>query len=162
MEVKFKNGQLEGLARSMNVVANVPCKKLGYAVDRNRKVIGSLLNELESRKRISPSFAAENKSLLESFEKGRVELCEKWADKGEDGKPLMKDGEYVITGEGFKEELREKFPIVCEEIDKAHASYVSALNEEVTIMVHSIKFDDLPDSFSANMLNSISWMVEGM
>lgn len=68
----------EGLLRQSGKVYTA---KLGYAISKNIKYF---------------------QEIIKDYDENRIKICERYADKGENGKPVTEDGKYVFSKENEK------------------------------------------------------------
>jgi hypothetical protein len=83
----------------------------------------------------------ELKAINDAVEKLRIEK----AQKGKDGEPIIKDGNYVI-----------------DDIDGLEKEGEKILALEVELDVFKINEDAIPDSVTPKLTNGIWWMLDGV
>ena len=83
----MKNLELYGLHAALNEAAEVPASsKFNYALNKNRHAIESYLKHLDKRVPHPDS---------PKFDEKRIELCEKYCTKDEDGNPIFEKNKYT-------------------------------------------------------------------
>jgi nitroreductase len=119
--------------------------KGSYAVVRNKSLLKDSIMAIA---------AAERK--LIDVEKERIKYCELKAEKDKDNKPVMKDGKYV----GIKENDEDLLKIV-KELEDIRQQYTKLLESTVSISLHMVSHEDLPQEISpANLENILPMIVE--
>jgi hypothetical protein len=65
--------------------------------------------------------------IMKDFDEQRIKLCEKYANKDSDGKPIMEDGNYILNN---KEKFSEEYEaLVKEEVCLRHDFVEFSLDE---------------------------------
>lgn len=89
------------------------------------------------------------KSILEeikTYNDTRTKMCEEYADKAKDGKPIIKDNKYIMSTE---KEIK-----LNEELGKL-------LNEDVDIQIKKVSLEDINKAgLSPLELDSIEFMID--
>jgi hypothetical protein len=162
--MKIKRAELYKILSGLNELSNAKGVKFAYAVLKNKKAIGKELEILEELKK-SSEFAILLKKEQE-FQKKRLELCNKYAKKDKDGKPEIKDDEFVMENKDEWSKIfddlkkKENYDEIEKEIKKKQKEFNSLLEEEVEIESHKIKQIDLPNEITANQLEKIELIIE--
>jgi hypothetical protein len=118
------NEELLDLFQGLNRCGNLSGAKFSYAIARN-------INAL--------------KPIVKTFEEARIALVESYCKKGEDGKPIMKDGAYTFDDQS--------------EFDK---EYKKLQKEEAQFSTQTFKINmsDIPEAITAAQMTGISSLVE--
>lgn len=129
--------------------------KFNYAVIKNKK---RLLEEVESIEEVNAA-----SSEFMAYEQKRVKLCESHAKKGEDGKPLIEQDNFVL-------EDKEKFDKEFKALSEEHKEVVEARKEQTKqvqelleqpsdVKLHKIKLEELPEDLEAATVEAILPMI---
>ena len=129
-DVLVKATQLEYLARKQLPV------RLSYAIGRNRD-----------------AFAKE----YQRYDAERIKMCEMFADKDEDGKPIVENNNYQMTDEARTElnEALEEFRNTTE-VDIEIYKYTKPINTLLDELDGNSRFDAL----SADDLRLLSFIID--
>jgi len=154
--MKIQLSELIELSQGLTAVDPLRGVKFTYAVAKNNIAI---------RKEIQSCKAAlkETKQHKE-YNKKRIEICEKHADKNENGKPIFKGDTYsgVVGNKDFEKEiddLKSKYSNAISERKKAIEDYNELLEQEVDVNIHKLKREDLPVDITAGQLTGIMPIV---
>ena len=129
-DVLVKATQLEYLAKKQLPV------RLSYAIGRNRDV-----------------FAKE----YQRYETERIKMCEMFADKDEDGKPIVENNNYQMTDEARQElnEALEEFRNTTEvDID------IYKYNKKLDTLLNELDGNSRYDAMSADDLRLLSFIID--
>ena len=129
-DVLVKSTQLEYLARKQLPV------RLSYAIGRNRD-----------------AFAKE----YQRYEAERIKMCEMFADKNEDGKPIIENNNYQMTDEARQElnQALDEFRNTTE-VDIEIYKYNKKLDTLLTELDGNSRYDAL----SADDLRLLSFIID--
>lgn len=129
-DVLVKATQLEYLARKQLPV------RLSYAIGRNRD-----------------AFAKE----YQRYEAERIKMCEMFADKDEDGKPIVENNNYQMTDEARQElnEALEEFRNTTE-VDIEIYKY----NKKLDTLLNELDGNSRYDALSADDLRLLSFIID--
>jgi uncharacterized coiled-coil DUF342 family protein len=157
----MKKSQIVELFKGLQQLKNLSGVKFAYAISKN---ISLLEKEIESLKAsINPS-----EEFLK-FEKERVDLAKKYAEKDENDSPKISTNpqgvqEYVIENKkAFNKEieaLRKKYKKTIEERQKQYEEYKELLDTESKVELYKIKIDDVPKEITVEQMNIIKDLVE--
>jgi hypothetical protein len=93
---------------------------------------------------------------LETYEKGRLSLCEKHAKKGADGKAVLNNGIYkMVDNDAFNSDLKK-----WREASKEYQDFQNFLDEEVDIKFHMIKLQDFPSEIEGLFVETLLPIIE--
>lgn len=128
MKLKEIIQHMEGLTRQANKIYTA---KLGYAVSKNIKIFQEIIKE---------------------YDENRIKICERYAEKEEDGKVRIENDKYVFTEENEK--------IVNEE-----CADLQDVDQKISIM--KVPFSELErceadryDMLSVADVNDLMFMIE--
>lgn len=164
MKLKITNRDIIGL---YNTLESLDYKgvKFAYNIARNLSLLKPLMNSFDKALAIPKEFT--------EYEKARVELAKKHADKDEKGKPkteqisipgVMEKTHFVIKDmpafEKELDELQEKHKGVIDARQKQLDEYKALQDEEVEVEVISIPQMLLPADITTKELTSIFPLLE--
>ena len=145
------------LQQVLNHLKDVPNTKFAYALIKNLKKIDAeigILNELKQA----------NKTATLEYEKKRIDLCTKHAEKDEMGTPIIENNNYKILDVGtFTKELEDLRNVHSDDFDKqlkGEAEYINLLKEECDIDFYKMKPEDLPDNLTALQLEILEPLID--
>lgn len=158
----MKKSEALVLYRNLNQLGGLTGVRFSYAIAKN---VNLLKGEIESLdKAMEPA-----KEFME-FEKERVELVEKYAEKDENGKPKKEvapngSQQYVMnTGEKkFQkefDELKKKHKDAVEAREKQIEEYTKLLSTDSDFVPHKVKLEDVPKDVNARQMAGIYEIVE--
>jgi hypothetical protein len=156
--MKVKRGELFNLAGVFASVRNLSCGgKLGYAIAKNKRAIGK---EWEATQKV-----LEFSEKYKEYDDKRIKLCEKFADKDEKGKPILKNNNFIglENNKEFKEELdklKEEYKEAVAEQKEKKDTYNNMLDEEIDFDLHKVKFDELPKDITAGQTEDLFLIIE--
>lgn len=99
------------------------------------------------------------------FDKKRIELCDKYAEKDEAGKSKLANGAYVIAEETKEEfdkkvsELQNEYQLIIEGYKKKE---FDVLEEDIKVDFYKIALDKLPEDLTGIELSTISELMEAV
>lgn len=151
--MKYKN--LMSLNQAL-LSLNLKGVKFARSVAKN---INLLKPDIESlSKAIEP-----DKGFLE-FDKERVKLAKKYAQKDEKGQPVVVNNSFQISDQdAFDKEfevLKNENQKVCEDREKQVKDFQELLEEDVRIELYKIKFTEIPEDISTQQYVSIMDLIE--
>lgn len=152
----MKNSELFGLYEWLEAVSNIGWARFAYWVAKNKKIILNELKTIES--------ANEPTEEYKNFEKERIELCEKMANKDEKWEVKIIGKSYDISDiDGFNSELqklREKYKNALDEMQKRNEEYENLLNQDSDLELFKIKEEIIPEWVTAKLLDPIMAVIE--
>ena len=128
--------------------------KFSYAVAKNIGRIESHLKELE--------LAIKPDQEYEQYDKLRVQIVEKHADKDENGVPIIEGNQYKVDEEKIKQEiddLNDKYADAIKYRERQMDEFQKMLNEDVGIEIHMIDKESLPDDISVEQMRIVEFML---
>ena len=126
--------------------------------EKTNKTFAYGLSKNNSRLQEDLTAIAESEKVSSDFDTARVALCEKYATKGEDGKPLSQDGAYV--GLNDNKEFIDAFAVIREKYKPLIEENIALMNKKVTIDFFMIPFDAVPEIISPADFDVLSVMIE--
>lgn len=153
------NKEVLDLAMSLKEFSNIKGKEFAYLILKNKKILEEELKVLEQLKR-------EPHPEFENYEKKRIEICEKYSDKDENGRPKMNNGQYVINKHmtHFVNEintLKTEYPEVIKEVEETDKEFRDFLNSESKADLIKIPADKIPEDIDVKLLVSIKKLIDG-
>jgi hypothetical protein len=151
----------EKLVSIWGLISNLVNKKAGvkfhYLMLKNKKILEP---EVESLQKSStpPEGHIE-------FNDRRVQLCNQYADKGENGEAKVINGQFIIQEQKpeFEEkmkELKEEFKEVVETMDKNQEEFQALLQEEIDIEFVKIPLSLMPEEVLGSEIELLFDIVE--
>jgi len=158
----MKYGELDDHYAGLMSVKGLKGAKFAHAATKNKKLIEAEIEVMREVVKISDEFLA--------FDKIRVELCEKYARKGDDGEAMMKESGGVRS---FDILNQEEFDVKLKELREEHKEVLDAresqmedLNNlfesviEPAISFVEISIDSVPDQISVEQMEGITFMIK--
>ena len=141
--------------QSLDLVKDMKGVKFAYAVIKNKKKIEEEIKIFEEV--IKPNV------LFEEYERKRIALCEVHSEKDVDGRPVIVGDKYkLIDVDLFNSELellKTNYKDVIDERINQINEYNQILDEDISLEVTKINFNDLPTDITPKQLESIDFMV---
>ena len=158
----MKKSGILSLYRSLNQLGALSGVKFSYAIAKN---INNIKNEVESIDK-----ALEPDEKFQEFEKERVVLLEKYAEKDDNGKPkkeMSENGsEQYVMGEGLKK-FEKEFDILkkthkeaVDARDKQIEDYNKLLETDSDVTLHKLKMEDIPEAITTRQLAGIYEIID--
>lgn len=155
MKLKTTNRDIIGLYNTLESL-NYKGVKFAYTIARNIKSLKPLMESMDKALAIPKEFI--------EYDKLRVDLAKRHADKDENGKPKVEKNNFVIKDvKAFDEEinaLQEKYKTVIDARQKQLDEYKVFQDEEVEVEVFPISQMLLPEDITTKELTSIFPIVE--
>lgn len=158
----MKNKQLFELRAALNDVDYIRGKIFAYAVLRNKEALDKEIERFNTlRKQPHPDYI--------TYENERTLMCQEWAEKDENGKPVVKQNQdgtssYDIRKmEEFNTEfikLAEKYKEVLDDMNQSKIDFDQLMEQESDIVFKKVSINDLPDEVSAATLEKIIFMLD--
>lgn len=155
MIIKLKRQAVLDLWNGLQGVGNLTGVKIAYAVGKN---IEKVKQEVEViGKTIQPS-----KEFME-YDQKRVALAQKHAKKDDKGQPIVAGGQYIMEDRAAFdkdfETLKEENKTVVESREKQQTDYITLLDEEVELDLHTVKLSDVPETITVQQMSKISVII---
>lgn len=130
--------------------------KFTYAIAKNLSLLKSDIEALQ--KSLEPT------EEYQKFDKERMELVKKYAQKDEKGNPVVQGTQYVLEDEkafdkGF-EALKKKNSELVKERSKQLIEYQELLKTESTVVLHKVNLNDCPKELNAAQMHGILPIIE--
>lgn len=163
----MKNIEILDLASVLSTYAkdlkNLKGAKFGYALLKNIDKLQAECKAIDEARNIPADF--------KEYETKRIEICEKYAEKDEEGKPRKKQYaqggfEYVIdqTNTSFTSEiegLKEKYATAIEEFTKNEVDYKTFLtSENPEFKLTLVDIDSIPEDISVELLSVVKAFIK--
>jgi hypothetical protein len=144
------------LKAGLESVSKLQGVKFAYAVARNLAIITEEIAPLTKAIEPSKEFA--------EFNKQRLELCNEYAKKAEDGTPVIVGTDFIIEDrelfDKIVEELKSQFKEAIESRDKQINEYQEMLEEPCDINLVKISDDLLPEAINAEQIFGIMEIID--
>jgi hypothetical protein len=135
--------------------------KLSYALTKNIKLIEDEINTI--RKIVEPTDG------FKAYDSARVQLCEKFCKKDENGELLKKtldngSFEYDIDTDSAEwnaaiNELKEKHETDINDRAAQIQKYNEILELDAEVKFHNVKLDNIPDEITPELMRTIEFFV---
>lgn len=153
---------VEALNNNIEELKKLKGAKFAYAIIKNLETLNTESKVIQSVYTISDEY--------KEYDKARVDLCERYADKDENGQPIKnyitdKSFEYKLdlTNQVFisaMDELTQKYKDSIITNNEKSLEYNKFLMEESTIKFTDIDFSTIPDDISVELLSVIKPFVK--
>jgi hypothetical protein len=149
--------QLTKAKKALDAVSDYDGIDFAYAVFKNKKLIDNKLMEVDFIKNVSPQIV--------EYENKRVSLCEEFAQKDDNGIPMIEDDLYVIEDkETFRNKMDELFeqykPFIVKRQEQIDLFNVK-MNQQVDLPFVKLTKEQIPPQITtAKELEDISFMIE--
>lgn len=130
--------------------------KFRYAIAKNITMIEAEAKALQKSTEPKPAYMA--------YDKERIDLCIKLANKDEAGKPIIKHNQYDLSDEsgGLKpeftkahDELKAKCAEAITEREAQLAEYEKLLDEPSELKLYTFSMEFVPDDVSGTLMKSL-------
>lgn len=152
----MKNSELFGLYEWLEAVSYIWWVRFAYWVAKNKKMILNELKTIES--------ANEPTEDYKNFEKERIELCEKFANKDENWQAKIIGKSYdipeLLEFNIELKKLREKHKNALDEMQKKNEEYEKLLDQESDLELFTIRHEVIPECITAKQLDPIMAVIE--
>ena len=161
----MKNKELETFKKGLENVSNFPSPKFTIAVTHNKIKIKRILQKRneEISKLEGVDFKLYNE-VAKRIDKDRMAICEIWARKDENNKPILNNNIYDIEDmEAFQEQCKKDLDTdqkILNAMDKIKKDFIEKWEEEESdISVYMLAEEFLPKEINATQTEGILWMV---
>ena len=149
--------QLINVKKSLDKVSEYQGVEFAYAVFKNKQFIDNKLMEVDFIKNVTPEVI--------EYEEKRVKLCEEFARKDDNGKPIIENDIYMIgdqdTFKGKMSDLLNEYKPFVEDRQRQIELFNQKMNMPVELQFIKIKKNDIPLQLNtAKELEDISFMIE--
>jgi len=123
--------------------------KFSYFIAKNKVLIRDEIIALDKSRHSSPEYL--------EYDKKRLELARKYADKDQDGKAIIKDNQFVLTEkiDEFQtelEELKKIYFMAIEEQENKVKDFEELIERETDFIGLKINLNDIPDGIEPSIL----------
>lgn len=145
----MRRAELFSLYKRLPSLKDLKGVKLAYTIVRNTKKLEEEINIYQELFKPSEKFL--------EFEEKRIELCNKFCDKNEEGKPIINNGVYqgvdknnlfIVEYERLKNEYVNELKERDDQIKKMN----EFLSEEINFDFLKIKLEDVPNDISVDQM----------
>jgi len=158
----MKKSEVLLLYRSLNQLGALSGAKFSYAIAKNINILKGEVEALDK--------ALEPDEKFQEFEKQRVALLEKYAEKDDTGKP-KKEGteggsEQYVMGDNLKrfekefEVLKKDHKDAVDARDVQIEEYTKLLETDIEINLHRLKMEDVPETITTRQLAGIYEIID--
>jgi hypothetical protein len=161
----MKNLEIINLAETLTAYAqqlkSLKGAKFANCIIKNSDLLGKESKTILDSRKIEDSY--------KEYETKRLELCEKFAEKEENGKPKKKsinaqNFEYVIDSTNTEfissiDKLREEYKDILKLQDEHQLDFNKFLDEESTIELFKINIDNVDDAISVELFSAIKSFI---
>jgi len=153
----MKLNEIPAFRQALENVADYSGEKFAYAVYKNMRLADQTMKNVKKPEEYPKNF--------KEFEDARVAVCENFAAKDENGKPIIEEGNYKIPDadqKKFEDEinaLKEKHKDVIEAKKKIDVDYIEYLGTEADVIFHTVEEKYLPKEITARQIDGISSMI---
>lgn len=125
--------------------------KFSYFIAKNKVGMRDEITALDRARKMSTEFAA--------YDKERISLARKLADKNDDGSSIIQDSSFLITKkiDSFQEELshiRKKYADAISDREKQITEFEELLDGTVEYEGTKVKFKHIPDNIESSVLET--------
>ena len=158
MKLKNSREYFLTLYKKLDYLGALKGAKFTFTINRNRQAIKPMAKKVNEMVTMSESF--------KEFDKKRVEINEKYAEKDESGKTTMKDERFVIPEdkkEDFEKEieaLKEEYKDTIKEREEQKNNVEAYLKEETELELKPIPLSMIPDDINVDEMEIIEPLVE--
>ena len=156
-QITITRQELFELWYGLPALANLRGFKLGYAIARTKAKLKIEIEVLQEVLKPAPAF--------EEYEKRRMELCRKFAQKDGQGNPMIQGNEFVFGDNrgAFDTEmvpLQEEYAQAIEDRKKQTEDYVAGLKEPLTVEVHTVALEDVPEDVTVSQVEVLIRLIK--
>lgn len=148
--------KLVELYSNLNKVKELKGVKFAYGIIKN---INLIKPEIEVLQKVMEPFAD-----FIAYEKERIELAKKFAEKDKDGNPKIEGNHFVLADiKKFEKDflkLQKQCEPAIEKRKEQEKEYEKLLKENIEINLHKIKMADVPQDISPEQLEGIFAVIE--
>lgn len=132
--------------------------KFSFTIAKNKEVIKPIVDKLNKMIKMSDRFM--------EFDKKRVEINEKYAERDEKGNPIMKEERFTIPKdkkEDFQKEieaLKTEYKDAVSERETQKKELEAFLKEEITLDFKTIPLSIIPEDINVDEMEILAPLVE--
>lgn len=161
-ELVLNAHEMRAMSKALAALKDKRGVKFAYFVGKNARILESAIKKnILAKQQLWP----ENEGIVKEFTEGEESIFKKYAAKDEHNNPVMKGMEYEIPDESvseFQKEIdafREANKEVVELFDEARKNIDKEDLKSVSLQLHRIRFEDLPQDISAVELMPIEDLI---
>lgn len=153
----MKRIQLLAIQKTLSELVSVKNKKVAMFILKNNELIDEAIKPLKELIEPSNEYA--------KYDGERILACVNFADKDEQGKPMVKDEKFCIPEDKMPAfnaaiaELTEKHKAAVEEELNRPKKYNDLLNEDLNIKLKTIKVKELPNDIDYTQLHELKPLI---
>jgi len=151
----MKNRNLYEYLEALNSVSELKGVKFAFTVIKNKKKLEEELKNLEEAIKASEEFT--------SYENQRIQLCNVHSEKDDNGQPIIENNRFkIIDLNKFDEELnslKANYLEIISDREKQINEYNQLLNEDCSLVLSKLNFEDLPQEITTQQLETIDFMI---
>ena len=156
-QITITRQELLELWHGLPALANLKGFKLGYAVARTKAKLKPEIEALDEALKPDTAF--------QQYEEKRMALCRKYVQKDAQGQPVVSGNEFVFgeNREAFDAEmapLQEEYAQAIEDRKKQTEDYVAGLKEPITVEVHQIALEDVPEDVTVEQVEALYRLIK--
>lgn len=156
-QVSISKSDVVTLSNALTQLGDNPGGSIGfaYSMAKNKIVLKPEIEAIQEASRAPQGYL--------DFEGARIELCEKYAEKGPDGRPVRTERGYQIEAqravfENAIESLRVVHKADIEAYDTWAKGMETFMKEEITITLVKLNLSDFPTGVTPNQLAAL-WPI---
>ena len=154
--MKINNNELEGLALGLQSVKALKGFRFAMVVSKNIDIVAKEIKALTD--------AIQAPDDVQEYEKKRIALCVKHAEKNDSNEPSILDGKYILKDKNaFDKEYQELKKANKELIDTEGERLKDVekfLEEESEIELQMVSQNDIPNDIAGEQVHGIRYMIE--
>jgi len=152
----MKKQNINNLLNHIEKLSHIRGVKFSYCLVKNKKMLIEELDNIKKSLRVLDKIQAEE---FDKYNKERIIIAKKHADKDTDEKPIIINDNYKISDMiSFNKEfekLKEKYKEIVAITSEFDNENNKLLDEDVGIDFNKIKLSDLPDELSQSQIEPI-------
>ena len=156
MKITITRMEMLELWNGLPGLVNLRGFKLGYAVARTKAKLKVEVEAIEEALKPDATFT--------EYEKKRLELCRQFAMKDERGEPLVQGNQFVFQDRTeFEAQLvpvNEQYADAIKARTEQLEGYTASLREPITVEVHQIGPEDVPDDVSVAQMDVLIRLIK--
>jgi hypothetical protein len=157
--LKIKRRTSENYSRGLSQMMSYRGQKFSYAIVKNMRAFEKFLKELADYHKTHPI------EKEEEFHQKRIELCEQFAEKDENGKAIIENRAYKLPEDQteFKaafEALKEEYKVTVISIEQRDEEARAFADEEVEVEIFTIREEHMPDDISGEHRVFLEFMID--
>lgn len=146
------------LNQRLSLLGALKGSKFSFTIAKNKEVIKPTVDKLNKMIKMSNRFM--------EFDKKRVEINEKYAERDEKGNPIMKEERFTIPNdkkEDFEKEieaLKTEYKDAVSERETQKKELEAFLKEEITLDFKTIPLSIIPEDINVDEMEILAPLVE--